>query len=445
LEAAAVSLQLTRRSGAGLVPLVLLALLFGCRHEDDSQTDRAHVPVVVVRTVPAEIRSIEETVDGIGRSEALPNNLVTLTPAVEGHVDRIPVALGDLVHRGDPIVELDTRIAKADTAEKRANRDTLKAALELLRVEPRLEDRKGLEVAVEQAKATVDSARAAVDRLQPLEARHEVSAAQLYDAQQLLVQAQLQQRSAEAQLQLLLVGPKPEAVAEAQARLEAAEGALALSQATLDLHSIRSPIDGVLDSLTCHPGQTITPGTAIGEVVDAKQLNVVVWLPPQSAAAVRVGQAARLAIGESLPRHRVAATSESETNESGNVVSIGRIVDPQTGNLPVRILVENPLGRVAVGETLSVTILVQERANELAVPSSALIDLGEGPHIVVVRDGKIAQVHPKSVTTHGDWTVISGSDLQAGEQVVIEGGFNLPEGTPVQVRSGVRHSVAEAR
>lgn len=429
-----------------LVPLILLiALVSGCGHQPDSATEHEPTPVVTVRTVPAEMRSIEETIDGIGRSEALPNNMVTLTPAVEGHVERILVDLGDFVHSGDAIVELDTRVAKADVAEKRANRDTLKASLELLRVKPRLEDRKGLEVAVEQAKANVDSAQAAVDRLRPLEVRQEVSPAQLYDAQQLLVQAQLHQRSAEAQLQLLMIGPKPEAVAEAQARLEAAEGALALSQARLDLHVIRSPIDGVLDSLTCHPGQTISPGTAIGDVVNTKQLNVVVWLSPQLIANVQVGQTARLAVGESVSQDFVAAASESDENVVGNVTSIGRIADPQTGNLPVRILVDNQSGRVAVGETLTAIILVHERANELAVPSSALIDLGEGPHLLVVRDGKVVQINPASVTMHGDWTIISGSDLQAGEQVVIEGGFNLPEGTQVQVQSAARSTVSEAR
>lgn len=427
------------------VMLPLAVVLYGCGHEEVPASVPEQVPAVVVRTVPAEIRSIEETIDGIGRSEALPNSLVTLTPAVEGQVERILVGLGGSVHRGDPIIELDKRVATADTAEKRANRDTLKAALELLRVEPRPEDRKGLEVAVEQARQAVAGAQAAVDRLKPLQARNEVSAAQLFDARQLLAQAQLQQRSAEAQLQLLMIGPKPEAVAEAQARLDAAEGTLALSQARLDLHTIRSPIDGVLDNLTCHPGQTITPGMAIGEVVNTKQLNVVVWLPPPAIANVRVGQTARLAVGELVPEHLLSPTSQSEASVIGRVSSIGRIVDPQTGNLPVRILVENPAARVAVGETLSVTILVQERANELAVPSSAIFDLGEGPHFLVVRDGKVVQLHPESVIAHGDWTVISGCDLKAGEQVIVEGGFNLPEGTPVQVQTAVRSSTAEAR
>ena len=170
----------------------------------------------------------------------------------------------------------------------------LKAALDLLQVEPRPEERKGLEIAVEQAKATVGRAQVAVDRLRPLRARKEVSEAQLYEAEQLLVQAQLQHQSAEAQLQLLLVGPRPEAVEEATARLAAAEEAVNLSQAHLDLLSIRSPIDGVLDSLTCHPGQTIAAGTAIGEVVDTRQLNVVVWLPPPAAAKASAGQSARV-------------------------------------------------------------------------------------------------------------------------------------------------------
>lgn len=445
------SLETTQSFRTGLVAVVLLAALFpGCNHQGDSgaqdrEEDEMHAPVVVVRTVPAQIRSIEEVIHAIGRSEALPNHLVTLTPAVEGHVEKILVNLGDFVHRDDPIVELARKVAEADTAEKQANRDTLKAALELLQAEPRLEDRKGLEVTVELAKAAVDRAKVAVERLQPLRARQEISTAQMYDIEQLLVQAQLQQQSAEAQLELLLAGPKPEAVAEATARRAAAEGVLALSQAHLELHSIRSPIDGILDSITCHLGQTISPGTAIGEVVNTDQLNVVAWLPPQSATKVSVGQAARLVIGESTLQRVGANAGESAEPAAGQVVSIGRIVDAQTGNLPVRVLVENRMGRIAVGETLTVTIVVQERASELVVPATALVDLGEGPLLVVVRDGKVVQLRSASITTHGEWTVVSGSDLQAGEQVVVEGGFNLPEGTPVQVEKVSRPPMAEAR
>ncbi|HEX4145319.1 MAG TPA: HlyD family efflux transporter periplasmic adaptor subunit [Pirellulales bacterium] len=512
---------LARLSIICLICCLIVAAPLGCRHGGDGAEAEAgsdDAPVLAVHAARAETRSLEETVDGIGRSEALPSGLVTLTPAVQGHVEAIAANLGDLVRRGDVIVELDPTVAKADVAERQANRDTLKAAWDLLRADPRPEDKRGLEIGVAQGKAAVARAQAALDRLQPLRAKQEVSAAQIYEAEQTLVAAQLQQQSAEAQLELLLAGPRPEAVEEGKARLEAAEGALALARAHLRLHSIRSPIDGVLDSLACHPGQTVAAGTAIGEIVDARRLNVVVWLPPPAAAKVKVGQAVRLVVGGSAAKPSTAGPTSGEpatdkpaadeptpdepmsdqaaadstdddeptaadhaadqpaadesaddaargmtsdaiddadadvptsvaarpTGPSGKVASIGRMVDPQTGNLPVRVLVDNADGRIAVGETLSVTIVVHHRVDELVVPSTALVDLGEGPLLLVVREGKVVQLHPTSIATHGTWTIVSGTDLEPGEMVVVEGGFNLPEGTPVQVETD-SPSVAEAR
>ncbi len=192
----------------------------------------------------------------------------------------------------------------------------LKAALDLLTAEPRPEERKGLEIAIDQASSAVARAQDALDRLRPLVARKEASAAQMFDAEQLLVQAQLGQKSAEAQLALLLAGPRPEAVAESKARLGAAEEALKLAQEHLALHSIRSPIDGVLDSLTCHPGQTVAAGFAIGEIVQASQVNVVVWLPPLVASKVAVGQTARLEIGGVGSKPAVTA-NEQDQHEPG--------------------------------------------------------------------------------------------------------------------------------
>ncbi len=440
-------------SQAGLLVALLLALGgVSChRGEDAAKGDpQENAAAVVVRSVPAETRAIEVVIAGIGRTEALPNRLVTLTPALEGHVHEIRANLGDSVHSGELIVELDTAVAKADLAARQANRDMLQAALDLLQAEPRPEDRKGLEIAVDAAKAAVARAQVAVDRLRPLRARKEVSEAQMFETEQLLVQAQLQNQSAEAQLQLLLVGPRPEAVEEATARLQAAEDAVTLSQAHLDQLSIRSPIEGVLDSLNCHPGQTIAAGTAIGEVVDTRSLNVVVWLPPPSASRISAGQAARISTSEtSLPTDEARAheshAETAETTESlGKVASVGRIVDPQTGNLPVRILLDNEQGRIAVGQTVRVSIVVHELAKELVVPSAALIDLGEGPLLIVVREGKAVHLHPTSTATHGTWTIISGTDLESGEPVVIEGGFNLPEDTEVRIESDAHEPAAES-
>ena len=52
--------------------------------------------------------------------------------------------------------------------------------------------------------------------------------------------------------------------------------------------------------------------------------------------------------------------------------------------------------------------------------------------LLVVREGKVAQLAPTATTLHGAWTAVSGTDLEPGEPVVVEGGFNLPDETPVR-------------
>ena len=339
---------------------------------------------------------------------------------------------GEVVKKGQPIVELDKAVAQADLAEKTATRDGLKASLALLKSLPRLEEQQPNKLAVEQAKVMVAQAKAAVDQLRPLRDRHEVSDQQLFVAEKALEQASIQQQTAEAQLRMMLIGPRPEAIAEAEGKIKTADALVAFSQAHLDYHTIHAPIDGVLESLNCHPGQTITIGSPIGEVVDTRQVFASVWLPARSAQSLRVGQAA-------LVRHSdtsVPLPDSSDAGEQGidgKVTFVGRVADPQTGNLPIRILVDNPQGRLTIGQSIRVSIIVDERKGVLQVPAVAILDLGEGPVLGIVRDGKSVVLHPEVKTPHQGWIEISGTDLKEGEPVIIDGGYNLPEQTRVKV------------
>jgi RND family efflux transporter MFP subunit len=416
--------------------LVLVFGLAGCggnaaepERPGEAAKDEAHV---VVRAEPARTGPVTEAVEGLGRVEALPDHLATLTPAVEGHVHALLVKQGDPVQKGQVIVELDKTVALADLAEKTATRNGLEASLKLLQSLPRPDERRSNELAIEQAKVSVERAQHVAERLRPLLARHEVSEQQVYEADQAVVQAKLQQQTAEAQLKAMLIGPRPEAVAEAQAKITTANAAVELSNAHLEFCAISAPIDGVLDSLTCHPGQTIAIGAPIGEVVDTRQVFATVWLAPQSAQSVRVGQSARLSPAKSGLENAVAS-SGSKTEFEGKVAFVGRVADTQTGNLPVRVLVENPDGRVAIGETVELAITIEQRSGVLQVPAAAIFDLGEGPLLNVVREGKTVVLHPEVGRAREGWVPVSGTDLKEGESVIVEGGYNLPEGTAVKV------------
>jgi hypothetical protein len=42
-------------------------------------------------------------------------------------------------------------------------------------------------------------------------------------------------------------------------------------------------------------------------------------------------------------------------------------------------------------------------------------------------------LHPQLGDSQGGWTEVAGTDLKAGEPVIVEGGYNLPEKTAVKL------------
>ena len=236
---------------------------------------------------PAEHRVLEQTVEALGQCEAVVGKLAMLTPALEGHVQAILVEQGASVKAGQPIIELDTRLPAADVAEKMAVRDNASATLEVLQALPRPEEQRVNQLAIEQAGVALERAQSIWDNLKALAARNEISRQQMSDAENAVEQARLQKESIEVQFRVSMLGPRQQAVDEATSRITIADQAAKTSQVRLDLHTIRAPIDGVLQDVTCHPGQTIPPGTPVGEIVDTRQIYVRAWLPPRSASAMR--------------------------------------------------------------------------------------------------------------------------------------------------------------
>ena len=214
----------------------------------------------------------------------------------------------------------------------------------------------------------------------------------------------------------------------------------------LNAYTLKSPIDGALDSLTCRLGQTLSPGAAIGEVVDLRKLTVVLWLPARERVRIKVGQAAEVAAEapSASPAAEAGADDDDEPADeaplAGIVAFVGRVADAQTGNFPVHVLIDNTDDRFAVGQVVCATITVNEKANLLAVPVAALVDVGEGNVLNVIRDGKSQRAQPELGIRDKSWVEISGTDLKeplkAGDLVIVEGGYNLPDATAVTVKSG---------
>ncbi len=380
---------------------------------------------------------MSQIIVGLGSCEPLLNKTATLTPVAEGRVVEILVKPGQRVKAKQPIVQLDKRVAEANFNEKKTTREGLEATLRLLKALPRPEEQKLMQLAIDDAKASVQKAESLAGRLQSLLDRNEIPQAQMLEAKLSLDQARMQQQKAEVTLKLALLGPRAEAVEEAQSHIASAAAGEASAKQQRDSLTIASPIDGVLDKITCRLGQTLTVGTPIGEVVDASQLYALVWLPSGDARLIRPGQRAKVTLNGSAAAARATQAGKADFDSFAGIVEhVGQVVDPQTGNLPVRVLVENSEGRIGAGQMVTVAIIVSERSGVLAVPATSITDLGEGPLLSVVRKDLAVLAYPQLGVKDKGWVEVIGIDLKPGEPVVVEGNYNLPDDTPVIPKSG---------
>jgi RND family efflux transporter MFP subunit len=368
--------------------LLVLPALSGCRHAAAKNNDEEKGPDVRVRVLPAAERTLAERVTGLGRCEASPQHFAMLTAAAEGRVVDLLKRPGDVVKAGDAIVQLDATIAEKGLVEKQRALDMQK-------------------LAIDQAEVALKKAKQTTDHLRPLRQRGEISESAMFDADSAEQQADLQWKTAKAQYQTV-------------------EAAIATAKAQLAQLTIRTPIAGILNGLTCQLGQTLAVGASIGEIVDAGQLQAAIWLTVADAQRLKPKQAAVI---------RPCGSSLDEAHDEGSpaeVLDVGKMADPQTGNLPVRLKIDNAAGRLALGEAVMATIVVRAEKS-LAVPAEAVRDTGDDTVLVVVRDGKTATLHPKLGLKDEGWVAVSDSNLKPGEQVVVEGGYNLDDDTKVEV------------
>ncbi len=175
--------------------------------------------------------------------------------------------------------------------------------------------------------------------MRPLRERGDIPQQQLFEAELTAKQAEIALQKAESQFNAAMLGPRREAVAEADAHIASAEAGVAVARKQLEMHTLRSPIGGVIDQINCKLGQTLAVGAPVAEIVDASRIEVLAWFPVFDAARIQAGQQAEVRAGDAPGKKNDGSAGESCL---GKVIFVGRVVDPQTGSLPVRVAIDNP-------------------------------------------------------------------------------------------------------
>ena len=203
-----------------------------------------------------------------------------------------------------------------------------------------------------------------------------------------------------------------------------AKARLALIDAQLRFAELASPFAGSITEQFLYPGDMAQPTTPVFTVVDLSVAVARAQVPEPEAGAIRIGQAASFVPADG-----------PERSFEGRITVVNRAVDAARRTVEVWCEIPNPRTQLLAGTFGELRVLTGTAPRSVMVPLAA-VEFAEGTRkgsVLVVDAQNVA--HRKEVTggvaVDGKLQILEG--LAAGERVVVEGGYGVPDGTAVRV------------
>ncbi len=197
------------------------------------------------------------------------------------------------------------------------------------------------------------------------------------------------------------------------ARLQQVKAQAAVSGNQSRYTSLIADRDGVVTQIHAEPGQVVEVGAMIAQIVDTKQIEVLVAVPESKMAKLKVGD-----------KVAIKLWADRAKTYLGHVREVAPAADSATRAFDVRVAINDVDEAVKLGMTAGVRFAENE-VNEIIIPSTALTQIN-GQNIVWVIDENNT-ANPREVKT-GQFTeagVVIKSGLQANEMVAIAGVHTL--------------------
>ena len=306
---------------------------------------------------------LESTDDAYIRADA-----VTVSPKVAGYVEQVFVGDNQDVKAGQPLVRIDARDYKAQTAQYQAQIDVAKANADNVRAGIREQ-----QAAIDQARAqlassTADARFAAgeVARYAPLAASGAETQEKLASLRNQATQAAKTASSNAAALESAerRIASLQAQVRQAEAQGEAARAQLAAADVDLGSTVVRASVDGRVGDKSVRVGQYVSQGTRMMSVVPLKAIYITANFKETQLGLMRERQPVHIKI-DALPGIALDGHVESVSPGTGAQFSL---IPPQnaTGNftkivqrVPVRIAIDaGPDARRVLVPGLSVEVTV---------------------------------------------------------------------------------------
>lgn len=253
--------------------------------------------VICLTLIAAVILAVRRNSNGANELKVSGNIEVTsveLSFKVPGRLSQRFVDEGYVVKPGELVARLEDDELREERNARSAEQQAARSALADLEAGSRREE-------IAQAAAALARMRAEAERLAKdnvrMEAlfRREVIPQKNLDASRAGRDASAAAvREAEEHLKLLRIGPRPDAVRQAKAKVRAAGAALALAETRLAQGVLTSPLSGLVMSKHAEPGEMLAAGSPVVTVGKLDEVWLRAYIPEDELGRVKVGQLARV-------------------------------------------------------------------------------------------------------------------------------------------------------
>lgn len=365
--------------------------------EQAQQDNSSLLAVTVAKAAPAP--ALRELV--------LPGTVSALldTPVyarAEGYLRVLRADIGDVVKKGQILVELETPELDQSLRAAKSRIEQLRAGIEQSKA------------AQQKSQADVKLAEVTRKRVSQLVTEGVVSKQQGDDAD-----AQYDVRLAELQSAKAAVGV-------AEQNLKAQEAEVARLEELSSFKQVRAPFDGIVTLRNAATGNMVTPNAANGgrelfRMANFDVLRVFVAVPQANVPDIQPGQTAEVYIGDLTGRRF-----------PGKVSRTANALEESTRTQRTEVRVENPQHALLPGMYVQVKFLEARPRSLVVIPGDTLLTRADGLYVAVV--GPNNTIHMQKILMGRDLgpqvEVVNG--LSGDELLVVNPSDAVKTGVPVR-------------
>ncbi len=343
--------------------------------------DAASRPVMVT-TAAAHQGDIGIYLNALGTVTPVYTDMVT--SRVQGEITQVYYREGQMVRKGDPLIEIDPRPYQAALTQAEG------------------------QLAHDQAVLT--EAKIDLDRYQQALNRNAIAKQQFDDQQQVVLQD--------------------------EGTVKNDEGQLANAKVNLVYTHITAPIAGRVGLRLVDPGNIVQANstTVLVVITQLQPITVIFSIAEDSLSQIQQ----QLLKGKKLTVD--AFDREGSTKlASGTLLTLDNVIDPTTGTLKLKAIFDNKDNTLFPSQFVNIKLLVDTQHNVTLIPTPAIQRNAQGAYVYVIKTDQTASIRTITPgTTDGSMTAVEGV---APQEVVAVNGFDkLLDGAKVTIRTPAKAS-----